>query len=562
MKKRLLAMLLALTMAIGLLAGCGTTTPDAPAEEGLPKDNPEENITISVWQYSQDYKYYTSYNDNPVVQYMNEKFNIKLEYEMPPLGSESENFNLMLSTGEYTDLINTTYSTDSLSTLYEDGVIVDIAPYIEQYMPNYYKLIQENEGLRKMVYDDEGRAYGMYLVEAADRAQWGGMLYRHDIVETMTGGNVAFPSGNAVPTTVEDWDYMLPLMKTYFEYTGIAETACLIIPACGYITTGELINGFGTSGSFQLNADKTAAEFGPATKQFYNYLVKMNEWYKAGYIYQDFASRTNDLFYLPNTSLTYGGAAGAWFGLQSQLGTAMSLPEYGLNMNVVGVSGPLDTANGVTEAEASFHVYGGDASSPWCISTACDVSKYERIFTFIDYLYSEEGSMTKKHGLTAEQAVGNALYTEFGLEDGRYWIDENGDFYMNEKFFDQELGLDGGSFAGNLMPGKDRADATVVNDPNTANIEAQKAGQAAWAAYGKDRNFPTSATLNTEESAKFNAVYPNIVDYVNSMVPKFIMGTEELNEESFQAFVDAIYKLGLQDALDAYNSALARYQAR
>ena len=44
---------------------------------------------------------------------------------------------------------------------------------------------------------------------------WGGLVYRRDILETMTGGNIAFPSGNDEPTTVEDMDYMLELMKQY-----------------------------------------------------------------------------------------------------------------------------------------------------------------------------------------------------------------------------------------------------------------------------------------------------------------------------------------------------------
>ncbi len=564
MKKRLLAMLLAMAMVLGLLAGCGGNAGTTePAEDGaLPKDNPEEKITISVWQYSQEYEYYTSYNDNPVVQFLNDKFNISLEYEMPPMGSEAENFNLMLSTGEYTDLINTTYSTESLTTMYEDGVIVDIAPYIEEYMPNYYKLIQENETLRKAIYDDEGRAYGLYIIEPLNRRQWGGLVYRRDILETMTGGSVAFPSGNEHPTTVEDWDYMLPLMKTYFEYSGIAETACLIVPACGYITTGELVGGFGTSGSFQLSADKQSVEYGAVTDQFYNYLVKMKQWYEAGYVYQDFASRTNDLFYLPNTSLTYGGAAGVWFGLEAQLGTAMSMPEYGLNVSVAGIPSPLDGASGVTPEMASFLIMSGGVSTPWCISTACDPANYERIFKVMDYLYSEEGAFAKAHGLNAEQAAGSELYKEFGLEDGYYFFNEQGEYCLNEKFFDKELDLDGGSFVGNLMPGHVEEELKAANDPDTENIAAVNAGKDAWGTYGKDRNFPTGATLNPEESEKFNAVYPNIIDYVDSMVPKFIMGTEELTPESWDQFVAEVYKLGLQDALDAYNSAYARYQAR
>ena len=41
----------------------------------------------------------------------------------------------------------------------------------------------------------------------------GGLVYRADILDVMTGGNPQFPSGNSEPTTIEDWEYMLPLFK-------------------------------------------------------------------------------------------------------------------------------------------------------------------------------------------------------------------------------------------------------------------------------------------------------------------------------------------------------------
>lgn len=565
MKRKGIGIILCMAMAAGMLSGCANNSKGAAESveiTALAEDNQDEHMDISVWQYSQEFKYYASYDDNPIVQYLNDKFNISLKYQMPPLGSEADNFNIMLSTGDYTDLMCTTYSNTALPSLYEDGVIIDISPYLEEYMPNYYKLIQENEEVRRFVYDDDGRAYGIYLVDDPNRAQWGGMVYRRDILETMTGGNVSFPSGSDEPTTVEDWEYMLPLMKAYLDATGITETASLIIPANGYIVTGELLSGFGTSGNFQLSRDKSDVEYGPVTDEFYNYVCKMKEWYEAGYIYSDFASRTNDMFYLPNTSLTYGGAAGIWFGLDIQLGDALSLPEYDLNVRVEGMKAPLDVEHGITESDASFCVYGGAASMPWCISTKCDESKYARIFSCLDYLYSEEGSKLKKHGLNKEQAAGSELYKQYGLEDGTYYYDENGDYCSNEVYFDKEKALDRGSFTGNLLPGLDRASQIAVNDPNIETREARKRGQEAWIAYGRDRNFPAGALMNTEESTSFNAVYTNITDYVDSMIPKFIMGTEELSEASWEKYVAKVEALGLEQALNAQKSAYERYKAR
>ena len=90
----------------------------------------------------------------------------------------------------------------------------------------------------------------------------------------MTGGNVEFPSGNDQPVTVDDWDYMLGLMKQYFENSGMPDYACLIIPAKGYFDSGELLSGFGTTGTYMVIDD--TVYFGPYTDNFYNYLSKMH----------------------------------------------------------------------------------------------------------------------------------------------------------------------------------------------------------------------------------------------------------------------------------------------
>jgi len=577
--------MLSAALCISMLAGCGKDTgteansggnggteadsgqsiaaDDSMEAAGLPEDDPSVNVVFDTWMYADEYKHYTSYEENPVVEYLNNKFNVTMEYQLPAMGSEAENLNLMLGTGDYTDIMNTTYSSESLQSLYENGVIIDIAPYLEKYMPNYYALLQSSDELRKMVYDDEGHAFGLYTIEDMERNQWGGLVYRRDILETMTGGNIAFPSGNEHPVTVEDWDYMLPLMKTYFDAAGMMGSACIIVPACGYIVTGELVGGFGAGGSFQMGKDGKTVEYGPATEEFFNYVSKMKEWYEAGYVYQDFASRTNDLFYLPNTSLTYGGAAGIWFGLLEQNGTIMSMPEYNLNMEVCAITAPLDQEHGITEEDAGFYIFNGVATDPFCITSTCDESKLARIFTVMDYLYSEEGAKLRSIGLTEEQAADSTLYQEAGLSEGYYYYNENGEFCLNEKIINADAnGLKQFSFQGGRLPGASYAAGRAANTERTENDEYQDIAGEVWVTYGRSCVYPGGATMDGEESNSYNSSITSITDYVNTMIPKFIMGTEELSEETWQKFVDQLYALGLDKPLAAKQSAFERYLAR
>lgn len=558
----------------GLLAACGSspdsdtdsseestsTSTDASGEveETLGADDLTKSCTITAWLYKDDYKLYDTYDENPGVQYLEERFNVDLQFQQPAMGSETEQFSLMLGTGSYTDVFDLSYSTEGTITLYEEGVIQDLAPYLETYMPNYYEWINrdENADVKRALYDDEGHylTLPLGLIEEGDEElMWGGLLYRYDILETMTGGNVEFPSGNDVPTTVNDMEYMMELYYEYFNAAGLTDYACLILPYQGYFQTGELLSGFGATGSYYIDVDGRTVLFGPAQDTFYNYLVKMHEWYEEGYIYPDFASRTNDTFYLPNTSLTYGGSAGVFYGLLSQTGDAMSMPEYDLNVEVKGMAAPADTENGI-ETPLSYLSLRADRATMnntgYAVSTSCSEEKLIRFLTLSDYLYTEEGAMLRSYGLTAEQAEGIALYEELGLEDGYYWWD--GDEFV----YNPLTTPDGGEYYDanytnwlkpGRLPGKSNNYYNVAMQPEK-NIEAD----AQWTKYGNSQNYPSSIALNASDADRVSTLYTTLYDYIDSMVPRFIMGSEELTEESFKAYVDQLYSYGLDEYIEIY----------
>ncbi len=570
--KKLFAMLLCMTLIITSFSGCkksdgtskdtangndGTTTEVSPtaAEKELVKIDYSEPAEFTYWLYATPNDYYSNYSDNPGVWYLNKKFNMTLKVEQPAAGTESDALSLMFGTGEYTDMIDASYYTGSISQLYDDGIIVNIADYLD-YMPNFKKLLDSDEVFRKNAYNDEGQILKLNSLQDVDSSMWGGLVYRRDILETITGGNIQFPSGKDEPTTIEDWDYMLPLMKQYFEASGMTDYGVLILPATGYFSASNLVNSFGVGASYYVK-DGTV-KYGPIEDGFYNYLKKMNEWYKAGYIYKDFASRINDLFYLPNTSLTYGGGAGIWFGLGTQLGDALSLPDYGLNVDVQGIPDPIDTATGVTAAPNYMFNDRSVVAGGAMVTTACE--NIERLLSTMDFLYSEEGSYLKGCGLTKEQgSAENEIYKKNGLEDGAYTIAEDGTFTYNSKF--EMMGgpvKDHGSFRALRLPG---LNSDVHNLETTADVQLKASDK--WTMYqDSSMTMPLSLSRTTEEDDTYTSNQTNIDDYINSMVLKFILGSEELNDQSWAAFKAQIESFGIQDNLAIQQAAYDRYLAR
>ena len=188
MKKatRLLALLLAMLMVLTACGGGndskgGDDTPAAPSNTDTP-DNTDapavdlsETMEVSIFQQADDVTF-EEVENNPVTLYWKDMFNLDIEWQLPPQGSEQEQLTMMLGTGDYTDLINLDFYTDSVAALAEDGVIYELSSYIEQYMPNYYAYLNDpaNADVKSILYDDQGHIYNMAVIKEHPKA-WGGL---------------------------------------------------------------------------------------------------------------------------------------------------------------------------------------------------------------------------------------------------------------------------------------------------------------------------------------------------------------------------------------------------
>ena len=77
---------------------------------------------------------------------------------------------------------------------------------------------------------------------------------------------------------------------------------------------------------------------------------------------------------------------------------------------------------------------------------------------------------------------------------------------------------------------------------------------------GCDWVISTFVTMTADESSEYASIMNNIDTYVNETLVKFIMGIRPLEE--FDTYVEDIWAMGLQDAIDIQQAALNRYNAR
>ena len=109
--------------------------------------------------------YIQSYDDNIAYQYIQERTGIDLNFFHPALGQEREQFNLMMVSGDLPDIIADTnmYEGNDITGV-QDGIFADLNPYLEKYAPDYYKVINSDEEVRREVYAEDGSVAGFYCI--------------------------------------------------------------------------------------------------------------------------------------------------------------------------------------------------------------------------------------------------------------------------------------------------------------------------------------------------------------------------------------------------------------
>lgn len=382
--------MLTAVMAVSAVAmtGCG----DKKTSEG--------GDTFSYWITMTDGEgtYYDSYEDNPAVQWLNQQYwdvenhtlgdkdngtNIQFKFQAPIAGSEQDNFNTMISTGEYTDIIDLAYA-GSKDALVEDGVLMDITEYVEKYMPDYVAILDANPEwkVQATTTDEDGKTHYYYIASIKDGPPdaWDCFEYRRDWVvkyatpteyvwdwdsdyvkenghpavtplsEAQKEGNlegwkknevtkftssegddpdndytdnVIFPSGTAEPLTISDWEWMLEAFDKAIAERGWSDdpdSYGISTQYCGYIQTGDLVSSFGgATGTYYRDKDDKVS-FSGTGENFKTYLECMNTWYKNGWMDERFETRSGDMFFSINQTGCTQGKVGMWLGTVGTVG--------------------------------------------------------------------------------------------------------------------------------------------------------------------------------------------------------------------------------------------------
>lgn len=420
-----------------------------------------------------------------------------------------------MASGKMSDLIQTGWLNLEPQSYIDQRQIYALDSIIDAgYAPNLKKFLDENDDVKKMVKTDSGQYYAFPFVRNDDELLTStGFMLRKDWLDA---------DGLAVPETIEDWDKVLEAFKKRCD-----------IPLA--------MNGFGTfAGGFDTYYGQYIKDgkivYGPIEDSFKDFLAKMNEWYKKGYIDKNYAiadssvTNSNILNDKSGVIFTSGGGGMGTF-LNERKGSEFDL-----------VAAPYPTA--VRGEPAKFGnkeaKYGLGAVA---ITTSCKSPALAA--RFLDYGYSEEGHM---------------MYN-FGEEGSSYNMIDGYPTYVDEIKANSAGKSMSQMLAHNCLAG---VYGPFVQDKRYIEqyygMPQQQDALVKWSSCKMEDYRVPQIILTTDEKDDYTAIMGEIDTYVSEMINKFISGKEPIDK--FDEFVAEIKKLGIDEALAIKQAAYERYLNR
>lgn len=613
MKKKLLALLLVLSVICTLLTGCGGaqtssapagssaqetagTAPEAPSEkteapapaapgsseesaapeeaEPEPMDFTESNAAMDFTGFQEMLRtlttelpvvdqpetltYFFGY-ESSVLNYLpggelqnhqiwsalEDLTGVHVEMTIVDASTATDKLNLMLASGDFTDLMNMSSYTSGVDAAYEQEIILDLGDQLEANMPNYWTIIHSDQKLLGEV-QDSGKFLAIYPIkDEVANPQDMGPFVRMDWLEDLN---------MEVPTT---YDELTKVLEAFKSEKNCAEPMSLYNTVS--MNDGLLMGGFGSmaelstnglsgnalNGYYQEDGHVIYGATADGTRKFLSWLHML---YEKGLI--DFENMQNRMIN-PFSELTAVACA------QGDTGYMFSNQPFGGNYSVMAASDygdpgcnwwPVQDVGETPGQEIPFFeevTLVDNIATILCVSTQCE--NVETALKFLDYGYSYAGSLLYNFGY--QKGSGHEIESWDFNAEGRPEFDPA----VFEQFGATAIGS-------SVLATKDLGGVIVDTRLAFEFGDRENACFDAWKTNKRPANILGSATQFTaEEGQEAAGIYSDILTHVSTSVLQFINGDLDVDDDSvWKGYVSEIEAMDLGRLTEIVQTAYDR----
>ena len=499
---------------------------EAPAENSYPLDTDESLSLVATFPDPLFASYPGGMADCQIYQVAEEKTGVHMEYQPLSTSASAEQFNVMIASGSYPDLIGwgLNYTTGDDAAVEED-IYYDLIDYIAEYAPNYFNILATDDELLDTAITDGGHIVGFHAVRTEQTLGKAGLAIRTDELQKL---------GLDKPYTIEEFKNTLAAFKD----DGLKQPLVMLAP--GAIQDNWLAAAFNVSAfcnSFPMSVAPTYVEdgeikFGPLEEGFKEYITLIHDWYEKGYIHSDFVSLNSNWNSPDYANAITSGDAGIFYADQGNLGgyiAASEIPGFAVEATY-DMHATKDSINHFAQYTKK------SVGNGFKITTNCE--NIELACKWGDWWYSEEGSLLANYGVEG---------VSFDYVDGKP--------VLNETVTDAPEGMRDA-----LLIYASNDTICCVIDPNAVTSgysEVDKAAPEIWN-EGMDDSMviASTVTLSADENTRAANIYSDIETICLEAIAKFITGEKPLTD--YDSFVESIRSAGIDDYLAIQQGAYDR----
>lgn len=467
-----------------------------------------------------------NYNDFEYMQKLEELTGVHVETTEVNFFTASEQYNVLLASGDYPDLIKNlgTYYSTGLSGALSDDIIMDLTDDLSAYAPNYDYLIHSNDAETPYYLTDGKVLQFMGTYDSFINNQ--GLVLRKDWLEEC---------GLDVPATYDELHDVLKAFKDKYNCSSAIymNNNCTITTLTeGYNVATYNVSGSGGAGgsgsSLPYYVEDGVVKCSFIEDGYRDYLTMIHDWYEEGLMDSDFVS----IEYDPFSSYLSGQITSDQMGVWCTSGEGID--NY--TVPVVCMASPVQN-KGDKQHMTEMTLAPADDITAISVSSACEDP--DIAMAWLDYWFSEDG----------------IAFYNFGLEGIDYTLDENSTPKFTDAVVNNEFGLSASNYmrcrcAFGTMP-------SLMLRYRSAYLNSDLVNEA-WDVWTSNLDgtmaISSNVTMTTEQKEAETYKATDIMTYANQMISQFCNGDADIDTQ-WDTFVSQLKDMGIEECIELEQAA-------
>ncbi len=538
MKKRIIAVICILVLAVTMMSGCGKQNgKTSDIDVSAPGEFPIVKEKIELTFFAPKPTMMSNISTNTFTKFLEELTGVHINWELAQ-GDTTQAINLKIASDELPDVFYMcAFSNAQLISYGDQGIFVDLADYVDEHAVNLKEILAKREDVKTAITLD-GKIYGLPRVEERPTTLYANKMFVYKPWLDKLG--------MAEPTTTEEFYQMLKAFKEK-DPNGNGKNDEIPMASRGIQSNIGLemflMNAFQYTSETRMYIENGKVKFCADTEDYKEGLKYLNKLYSEGLIVSDvFTIDRNGITALGQSNPpTLGAATGMYAGMFCLTSDAQRCDEYTCIAPLKGPKGQQQTP------KAKYLTYPGQ----FCVTSSC---KYPEVAVKIaDYIYSWDGHMklsgkdiglreAKEGELNFAGQQAEFAYDEvkdetpFGVVQNENW----GGTTFSPTYWDSDMEL------------KFALKESEKGRPNLNLLTKEK-----YEPYAKDMSFSeTIAMKSSDDEITYNEIYNNIKDEVNKWFADFVMGRKSIDKD-WDAYLKRLDELGLKEMLKLCQEAIS-----